>query len=366
MRAHVADVLRREARVLERGGHRDAGARTGLVRIGQMRGVATRAVARQLGVDARPARQRVLTLLEREHARALADHEPVALGVEGAAGALGAVTQRRERAQVAVAREHHGRDRRVGPAREHRVGAARADQPERDADCIRTGSARGAGRRRRAAQLQRARHRGAGRVGERERNEERADPIRATLEVGSVCLVERAHAAVGRADARAHALGREAEIARIRERELCGSCGQLRATVHAARVAAAEERLAVEVLDAADRGRRLAVQLEHAGPRNAVCKGVPEPIDAHADRAHDPHPGDHDPPAHGLESARCAARVCPVPGYRRPWVYAGTNDRKVTGVSSVVGAIAPAESSSNYPHVDRSPQTARRPPARSG
>ena len=196
VRADVADVLGAEARVVERRAHGGAGAGAGLVGVGQVRGVAARAVAGQLGVDARAARERVLALLEHEHARALADHEAVALGVERAARALGAVAQRRERAEVAVAGQDDGRDGGVGTAGEHRVGAPGADQPERGADGVGAGGAGGAGRRRRAAQLQRAGDRGAGGVGQRERDHERADAVGAALEVRAVGLVERAHAAV--------------------------------------------------------------------------------------------------------------------------------------------------------------------------
>ena len=108
---------------------------------------------------------------------------------------------------------------------------------------------------------------------------------------------------------------------------------ELRAAVHAARVAAAEQRLAVEVLDAADGGRRLAVELEHAGARNAVGKRVPERADAGADRAHHPHSRDQHPAAHALESARCRGAARRVRGVPRSWVYAGTNAGKATGVS---------------------------------
>ena len=78
-------------------------------------------------------------------------------------------------------------------------------------------------------------------------------------------------------------------------------------------------------------------QLEHAGPRDTVCQGVPERIDANADRAHDPNSGDHDPPAHGLESARCAASAHPMRGCRRTWVYPGTNDRKLPASQQLSG-----------------------------
>src|SRR6478672_4840907 len=189
----------------------------------------------------------------------------------------------------------------------------------------------------RAAQLKRAGDRRAGGVREGERDHEGADAIRAALEVRAVRLVQRAHAAVRRAAAGADALVRKAELAGVGERELCGSCGQLRAAIHAAGVAAAEKRLSVEVLDAAHRGRRLAFQLEHAGPRDTVCQGVPERIDANADRAHDSNSGDHDPPAHAPESARCAAPAHPVRGWRRTWVYPGTNDRKLPASQQLSG-----------------------------
>ena len=53
---------------------------------GDVIGVARQAIAQHLGIDLRAPRLGVLVFLQHHHARALAHHEPVAVGVIGAAG----------------------------------------------------------------------------------------------------------------------------------------------------------------------------------------------------------------------------------------------------------------------------------------
>src|SRR5439155_23387265 len=85
-------------------------------------GVAVGAVADHLGVDPRPARTRVLELLEDEDTRTLGDDEAVAAGDARAAPPPGPVVQAgRERAHRAEAPDAEQAHRRLGAARQHDV-----------------------------------------------------------------------------------------------------------------------------------------------------------------------------------------------------------------------------------------------------
>ena len=77
----------RIARVLEGKPHGGDAAPAVLVDVGDAEGVGGRAVAGDLAQDLRPALHGVLVLFEDKHARALAEHEPVAGAIERAAGA---------------------------------------------------------------------------------------------------------------------------------------------------------------------------------------------------------------------------------------------------------------------------------------
>ena len=134
MRVHVVDVGGRRVRVGERPAHRLDRPVAGRVRVGDpVRGERV-AVAGQLRVDPRAARDRVLEGLEHEEARALAQHEAVAGGVERAARARGRVVVRRDGAQQAETGEPHRAHHRVEAPRERVVDRAAADQLHRRAD----------------------------------------------------------------------------------------------------------------------------------------------------------------------------------------------------------------------------------------
>ena len=134
VRVHVADLVGRDARVLER--HREGarGARAGRVGVGDVRRVGRDAVAEQLGVDLRAARLRVLELLEHDHRARLAHHEAVALEVERARRRLRVAVPPRDRAHRAEAGDPDARHRRLGAAADHHVGAAEPDRVEAVAD----------------------------------------------------------------------------------------------------------------------------------------------------------------------------------------------------------------------------------------
>ena len=144
--------------------------------------VAAHAVAGHLGVDVGAARQGVLELLEHEHAGALADHEPVALDVEGLGRALRMLVVG---AQGARRREpgHADRaDRRLAAAGEHDLGRAVADEARGVADGV---GGRGAGRaggaeRTSGAELERD-VRGA-HVGDHHRDQQRVGAVRSLVE----------------------------------------------------------------------------------------------------------------------------------------------------------------------------------------
>ena len=101
VRVDVADVLRLDAGVGERHRQRPGRVLAGRVGVGDVVRVGRDAVAEQLGVDLRPARLRVLELLDHDHPGRLAHHEAVALAVERPRAALGIVVAPRDRAHRA-------------------------------------------------------------------------------------------------------------------------------------------------------------------------------------------------------------------------------------------------------------------------
>jgi hypothetical protein len=88
----------------------------GRVRIGDAVAGQRVAVSCQFGIDARAALARRVPLFQHQEARAFAEHETVARGVEGAAGALGGVVVRRHRVEQTKARQPHRVDHRIEAA----------------------------------------------------------------------------------------------------------------------------------------------------------------------------------------------------------------------------------------------------------
>ena len=94
-----------------------------------------------LAEDRRATRVGRLPLLEHEDGGALAHHEPVAIGVERAARA-----RRRQRGHVPEAGHRRRGARRLGAARDDRVGEAPGDEAGGVPDGVGSGRARGADR----------------------------------------------------------------------------------------------------------------------------------------------------------------------------------------------------------------------------
>ena len=90
----VVDVGGRELRVGQRLAACDDRALAFGVLVGDAERVGGRAVADDLGEDRRAAALRVLERFEDDHARAFAEHEPAAVGVERAAGARRVLVER--------------------------------------------------------------------------------------------------------------------------------------------------------------------------------------------------------------------------------------------------------------------------------
>ena len=108
-------------------------------------GVAAHAVADDLGQDRRAAGLGELVLLEDQDAGAFADDESVAVLVPRAAGALGLVIARGQRAHGGESADAHRRDGGFGAAADHDIGVAALDHLEGIADAVRAGGAGGGG-----------------------------------------------------------------------------------------------------------------------------------------------------------------------------------------------------------------------------
>ncbi len=159
----VADRLGRHAGFFHRERHRARRLFARLVQTHAVVSVAGRAVAGDLAVNAGPARAGPLGLLENEHPRTLAQHEPVAVGGERPGGG--------RRVGFARGREdpHHGKafhdsahDGRVDAAREHDILGAeldRAETPGRARRSTRRTRSRGRARGRAARSASRSRRR---------------------------------------------------------------------------------------------------------------------------------------------------------------------------------------------------------------
>ena len=226
-------------------------------------------------------------------------------GREASSGEPGAGA---ERAHLDVARDDERRQRGVGTAGHHRLGAAVAQHREGEPDRVGAGGAGGGRGRRGPAQAERPRRGGAGVVGEGERDRQRADPVGAALEEGPVRLEQGLGAPVDAAERDADALGVEAEVARVLERHRPGDGGQAAAAVHAPRVALAEALAGVLPLqDREGVDRPDALQIHLARPGAAVREGVPEGADSGADGAQHSRSRDHDPSAHVAHLLRARA-----------------------------------------------------------
>ena len=143
VRVDVIHVRRRQAGVLQSKLHRQHRPGPVGVLVGDAKGVRRAAVAGDFRQNRRPAFLRVFQGFEHEHPRALAQHEPAAVGVERPAGGGGVVVALAQRGQPVEAGDAQRVDHRVRPADEHHVGRAVAQDLRRLAGRL---AARGARR----------------------------------------------------------------------------------------------------------------------------------------------------------------------------------------------------------------------------
>ena len=143
MSIDVLQVIGVDFRVPHR--HLDTGRCSTALRVdvGDAIGIGGRAVAEDLAVDVSAARPGVFEFLEHQHAGTFAEHEAVAVQIEGAAGTSGIIIVGGEGCQQAEASDTEGVDHAVGPPGEHDVDVSASDQLGRFTNRLARGRAGG-------------------------------------------------------------------------------------------------------------------------------------------------------------------------------------------------------------------------------
>src|SRR3990170_3744919 len=209
----VVDLLGADAGALQCRAH---GALVALATLGRCRHVeriGRPAEADHLGDRPRPARERVLELLEHQHRRALGHHEAVAGRVERSRRhgwvvfpRVG-VLRRPERAHLPEPGEGERHEVRLGPGTEHDVGLAADDGLHRLADGMAAGRAGADHGHVRSAQPVLDRDLAGCGIGEHVRKEERRHAARTTLIERLLALQQDADAADARPEHHAEPVG---------------------------------------------------------------------------------------------------------------------------------------------------------------
>ena len=145
MIVHVADLVARPPRPLDRQRDRADDLRAAGRHLDAVVGVAGGSVAVNRRVDVRAARPGAVLALDDHHPGALAQHEPVPASIEGTRGSRGRVVVRHRHDLHPREAEHHaGRDAGIGASRQQDVGFAGSNERRGVADRI--GRARAAAR----------------------------------------------------------------------------------------------------------------------------------------------------------------------------------------------------------------------------
>ena len=133
-------------------------------------------VADQFGMDACAARDRMVPVLQHQHAAAAGDHEAVAIGIVGARGLLWAIVERGRQRAHRIEHHAHRPVQVLATTGEDDVLGAVADQVGGRADAVRRGRAGGADRIGDALDLERG-----GQVGRHGRAHRARDHVRTDL-----------------------------------------------------------------------------------------------------------------------------------------------------------------------------------------
>ena len=279
-------------------------------------GVVGVAVAHELGIDVGAARDRVLPLLEDEHAGALAHDEAVALRVERAARG-GGVGVGGEGAAAGEAGDGLRHDGRLGAAGENGVGVAVLDRAEGLAHGVGGGGAGGHDGQGGAERLVADGNVAGGHVGDHHRDHERGGAARTAVGDDVHVVGEGVDAAHARAHVDAQALAVDGVLgveAGVGHRLVGGHERVLGKEVQVRGLLLAEKGGAVEVLDL---GRDLDLEVlgvevgdgaDAALPR---LHGLPGLLGGVAERRHGADAGDCNPVFH-LNSQRDQKRAVPL------------------------------------------------------
>jgi hypothetical protein len=266
-----------------------------------VRRVRGRAVPEQLGEDRDAARLGVLERLEDHDARALGDHEAVAVAVERPGRRFGVIVAGRERAHRREPADEPFVDAGLGAAGDHHVGVAAADDLRRLADAVPAGRTGGHGREVGPERPEVDRDLPRADVADAHRDEERAEPVRSAGPEHEDVVEDRLDAAEAGAQDHAGRLrlgalepfGQAGHVHRLAR----GNEAELDVAIGPPHVLSVEHVGGVEVAHLArDLGRDAArvepLDAANAGPtRDEV---VPRLLDGEAERRHEPEARDHD------------------------------------------------------------------------
>ena len=201
MGVQMLHVLRREARLRQRGPHAARGAVTIFGARGDVVRVGRRAVTHQLGQRLGAACQRMLQRLDHQHARALAHHKAVALRIERARCLLGRVVERgAQRLGRCKAAQAHAVDGGLAATTHSDVGFAAADQARGIANRLHAGGACGDRRAQRPLEAMANRHLPCRQIDQERRHGERRQPLRPGRFGGAHGVGNRTKAANARGD----------------------------------------------------------------------------------------------------------------------------------------------------------------------
>ena len=251
-----------------------------------------------------------LEFFEDEDAGALADHEAVAVFVEGAAGVGGVVVAGGERLHGGEPADAHGGDGGLGAARDHGVGVAPLDDAEGVADGVRGGGAGGRGGLVGAARAEADGDMAGCEVDDGAGNEERRNLARASGEHGRVFALDDVEAADARADMNADAVvvGLVDLQAGVVHRLLRRGDGEVDKAAHFAGLFLVDEEERVEILHFGGEAHRMAGEIEGFDLGHAAAAGkqaLPHFADGPANSTDEAQSGDDDSPPRLLRRFCC-------------------------------------------------------------
>jgi hypothetical protein len=239
----------------------------------------------------------MLVFFQHHHARAFAEHEPVACLVPGTARAGGVVVAGGERSRCAETADPHRRYRRLRAARHHDVGITVLDQPARLADAVRRGGARRHHGEIRTFQPVHDREIAGHHVDDRAGDEERRDAPGPALDVFLVGILDHRQAPDARADDRADALCvlRRHLHAAVADRFDGGGQAEVNESIHSPRFLGRQVLRYIEPLHFSGdlRGHRRCVEMRDSGNARLASENVrPGGLQSDPDRGHDAQAGD--------------------------------------------------------------------------